>query len=671
MAVPNIFATTTAGRVPASQLDENFAYLLDPENGNTISRADLAALKALTTRPEVVIVETGQAKGVWQWDLGSSTTADDALVVTPTSGTAGRYKRIYDGDLNAAWFGAVGDGSTDDTAALTAATAAAQTLGGRVVYLPATGNRYKTSDTIALGNGVKLRGEGTIVYPGATATNAQWAAQGSWIECSDTSDPAVRLQGNGSAIEGINFIHSQPVPGGSFTPTTYGYAIRVTGTTCKISNVRIINASHGIHWDYTGTSGGANCSIDDVIVSAFDVGLKTTNVNDVMYWSKIDVRNLYYSSTTVVVDYIRANRIGWDCGYTDNIDVSGYQDFQSAQAIKFTDGTVSSSTHSLYNATLRGVQFNLVTKALTVAATTTTVKARFSDVLLQSYTDFGATTSTETLINLGSDNVEVMIDSLHVNDAGGAIAVVGNGTGGQLDITALYVLNYSSATASQIGFSASAGALITVGEVRKFVKTGGSGAKYAGAGTFQLPLSQDVSGNSTLAGTLTVPVVQGPAADDLDLYAVSGQVIHLGINATNLITLNSTAVFPTTNNGMSFGGTGNRINTVNATHGNYSGIWMNTAGTTNYLGSAGGTADALTATPNPALTSYGSGAFYLLKATATNATTTPTLNISALGAKTIVKRASTALAAGDIVSGMIMHLAYDGTNLQLLNPVVN
>jgi hypothetical protein len=80
----------------------------------------LADMKALTNRPEVVIVRTGQATGIWRWVLASTTTADDALVVTPTSGDAGRYKRIYDGALNVDWWGA----STD------AATIAARTVQG-------------------------------------------------------------------------------------------------------------------------------------------------------------------------------------------------------------------------------------------------------------------------------------------------------------------------------------------------------------------------------------------------------------------------------------------------------------------------------------------------------------------------------------------------------------
>lgn len=56
--------------------------------------ADLAAFKALTSRPESVLVKTGSTAAAWQWELGSTTPADDTLVVECTSGEAGRYKRL-------------------------------------------------------------------------------------------------------------------------------------------------------------------------------------------------------------------------------------------------------------------------------------------------------------------------------------------------------------------------------------------------------------------------------------------------------------------------------------------------------------------------------------------------------------------------------------------------
>lgn len=92
-----------------------------------------------------------------------------------------------------------------------------------------------------------------------------------------------------------------------------------------------------------------------------------------------------------------------------------------------------------------------------------------------------------------------------------------------------------------------------------------------------------------------------------------------------------------------------------------------------FLGNDTGAADALVVTPTQPVTSYASvtGNLLVVKALNTNATTTPTINVSGLGTKTIVKRASTALAAGDILAGMMLLLVFDGTNFQLTNPVVN
>lgn len=77
-------------------------------------------------------------------------------------------------------------------------------------------------------------------------------------------------------------------------------------------------------------------------------------------------------------------------------------------------------------------------------------------------------------------------------------------------------------------------------------------------------------------------------------------------------------------------------------------------------GSAGGTADALTLTPSPALGAYGNGVRYVFLATANN-TGAATINISGLGAKDIRNTANTALSAGQLASGTIYSLTYDGT----------
>lgn len=85
----------------------------------------------------------------------------------------------------------------------------------------------------------------------------------------------------------------------------------------------------------------------------------------------------------------------------------------------------------------------------------------------------------------------------------------------------------------------------------------------------------------------------------------------------------------------------------------------------------GGTADAITATYSPAITALVDGQMCCVRATAANATTTPTFSPNGLTARTIVKVGGTALAVGDIAAdGHELILRYDlaNTRWELLNP---
>lgn len=80
-----------------------------------------------------------------------------------------------------------------------------------------------------------------------------------------------------------------------------------------------------------------------------------------------------------------------------------------------------------------------------------------------------------------------------------------------------------------------------------------------------------------------------------------------------------------------------------------------------------GVADALVINPTPALEEYKAGVpFLVLKTGAANATTTPTINASSLGLKTIVARDGAALSPGDLPANGLLWFACDGTNVRLL-----
>ena len=77
---------------------------------------------------------------------------------------------------------------------------------------------------------------------------------------------------------------------------------------------------------------------------------------------------------------------------------------------------------------------------------------------------------------------------------------------------------------------------------------------------------------------------------------------------------------------------------------------------------AGGTANALTATVTPAPVSYVDGYYVAFKAIATNTSETVTFNVNGLGAVVIEDGAGNPINIGDIIAGSINAVRYNSTN---------
>jgi hypothetical protein len=80
---------------------------------------------------------------------------------------------------------------------------------------------------------------------------------------------------------------------------------------------------------------------------------------------------------------------------------------------------------------------------------------------------------------------------------------------------------------------------------------------------------------------------------------------------------------------------------------------------------AGGTADALTVTLDPAVLAYVEGLGLRINIASTN-TGAATVNVNGLGNKSIKRPDGTALQAGDLTAGNVVDLVYDGTNFKIL-----
>jgi len=83
--------------------------------------------------------------------------------------------------------------------------------------------------------------------------------------------------------------------------------------------------------------------------------------------------------------------------------------------------------------------------------------------------------------------------------------------------------------------------------------------------------------------------------------------------------------------------------------------------------SSTGSANAYVLAANATLTAYAQGDEFTFKANFAN-TSAATLNVDSVGAKTIKKAHDQDLVTGDIESGALVRVVYDGTNFQLMSP---
>jgi hypothetical protein len=83
-----------------------------------------------------------------------------------------------------------------------------------------------------------------------------------------------------------------------------------------------------------------------------------------------------------------------------------------------------------------------------------------------------------------------------------------------------------------------------------------------------------------------------------------------------------------------------------------------------WCGTAGGTANALTLTPTPAITGYAAGHHFIFKSGAAANTTAVTVAVSGLATKAIQDNGN-ALIGGEIEANKWFEVLYDGTNFQI------
>ncbi|RKP53242.1 S-layer protein [Cohnella endophytica] len=142
-------------------------------------------------------------------------------------------------DYNAAEFGVVGDGITDDTQALQETLDAAANNGGGVVFVPS--GRYKITGTITVPTGVTLRGDWR--NPGTGGAVEGTILQAYFGRGNPDETSFIQLQ-QASGVTNLSVWYPEQ---SLSDPTAYPWTIeQLSGDSATVANVTLVNSYNGV-----------------------------------------------------------------------------------------------------------------------------------------------------------------------------------------------------------------------------------------------------------------------------------------------------------------------------------------------------------------------------------------------------------------------------------------
>jgi hypothetical protein len=408
------------------------------------------------------------------------------------SGSVGRtvHQKLQE-SISVKDFGAVGDGTTDDTVAVQAAitTASANSL-GLTVYFP-TG-KYKLTAPINILASVTIVGD----EPSAIKIGGGIGG-GTWLFFSHTGK-GLNISNSGGYFSGVQIsqigtYRTQPTPAAGWAPTAHDFDIYIEGLTdINIFNVTLLNPTNGIKQ----TSGGGRINIDYLKMQPMTKGIVIDEAFDVCRISNVHIWPFWQDNVNVHT-WMLANLDGISMGRCDNpMLVNIFTIFANSGIRFYQNASGATSKVEIVNADfdsgINGIRIdNTVTNGVT---------GQFSNVTHQGYS--GSNNSVGLLV-AGTSSI-ISFGSLKTSFCG-SNGVRIDGTANRVSFSDLAILYYDQSGTSFPAVEVAANNFVQIA-LQPFIITAapGIGPKYGGAGRISVDDWLDFAPNfNSSTGTIT------------------------------------------------------------------------------------------------------------------------------------------------------------------------
>ena len=249
--------------------------------------ADLVALPIPTVNNRLTALVTGRLTendgfgGTFYYQAGNTSFTNLGTIFKPAA-TSGRWVRQEQSPISLKWFGAVGDGSTDDTAAVASCVSFAMQRNSHVYV---SGGTYKITDTILLNNAshLTIKGDGrnnsiflclTTNKPAFDIGNSFWTEiAGIGFQGGPNSGHAIRMVDptfeSGSFLPQHAYLHDLSIQGflgtdvdylGNSMPACGIYAVNALESKAEV--ITTFNGHIGMYFYKCYTPRVANCAFD-------------------------------------------------------------------------------------------------------------------------------------------------------------------------------------------------------------------------------------------------------------------------------------------------------------------------------------------------------------------------------------------------------------------------